>query len=114
MHTFTSLSVLAAAAVVAAVPAPAASPKVISVPLTLIKNVESTSGLLAAGERRLAKFNNRVGSLKPRQSSGAVTNEDVSYVAEVNIGGTGYTLIVDTGCKYQHGTDDHGPFTDDV
>lgn len=34
-----------------------------------------------------------------RVSSGVVTNEDVSYVAPVVIGGKTWELIVDTGCK---------------
>lgn len=85
-----TLLVLAAAAV-------SASPverraKTISVPLTRIANVTSAKNIVEKGKARLGKYNSQV-------SSGSVTNEDVTYVAPVTIGGTTWSLIVDTGCE---------------
>lgn len=49
---------------------------------------------------QIDKINGDTSSVEKRASSGTVTNEDVSYVAPVVIGGTTYELIVDTGCQY--------------
>lgn len=65
-------------------------------PLKRVSNVSSVKNIVGKGQARLNKVN---GAAAAAVSSGSVTNEDVSYVAPVTIGGTTYSLIVDTGCK---------------
>ena len=89
---------------VAAVAAVSASPvesraKIATVPLTRLSTVKSAKTLVEKGQARLRNFNGvKDAEVVERASSGAVTNEDVSYVAAVTIGGSSYDLIVDTGC----------------
>lgn len=66
-----------------------------------VNTVKSVKNLVAKGQARIAAFNGLSASVGPTAdvASGPVTNEDVSYVAPVIIGGTTYSLIVDTGCK---------------
>ncbi|EEA29030.1 hypothetical protein TMatcc_002608 [Talaromyces marneffei ATCC 18224] len=64
-------------------------------PLKRVSNLTSMKNLVSKGQARLGKVNG-VAAIEAR-SSGPVTNEDVTYVAGVSIGGTTYDLIVDTG-----------------
>lgn len=77
----------------------------IVVPLTRHVNVTSMKNIVDKGLARINKINGGQTARAARAatvSSGTVTNEDVSYVAPVSIGGTTYELIVDTGCKLLH------------
>ena len=91
-----SLAVAAAAAV-------SASPieqrdSTVNLPLAKHSTVTSIQNIVARDQANIRKINsNSQDQVNP--SSGTVTNEDVSYVAPVSIGGKTYQLIVDTGCK---------------
>jgi len=62
-------------------------------------NFTSIKNIVDRGKARINKINGiQVISASPEVSSGSVTNEDVSYVAPVSIGGNTWQLIVDTGC----------------
>lgn len=68
-------------------------------PLKHVSNVTSVKNLVSKGQARLNKVNGVAAiDAVSAVSSGSVTNEDVTYVAPVSIGGTTYDLIVDTGC----------------
>lgn len=67
-------------------------------PLKRVSNLTSPKSLVSKGQARLNKVNGVTVKAVSDVSSGSVTNEDVSYVAPVSIGGTTYQLIVDTGC----------------
>jgi hypothetical protein len=68
-------------------------------PVKRVSNVTSVKNIVSKGQARLDKVNGvSAVSASSEVSSGSVTNEDVSYVASVSIGGTSYDLIVDTGC----------------
>ncbi|KUL89529.1 hypothetical protein ZTR_04286 [Talaromyces verruculosus] len=67
-------------------------------PLKHVSNFTSVKNLVSKGQARLHKVNGVAAiDAVSAVSSGPVTNEDVSYVAGVSIGGTTYDLIVDTG-----------------
>jgi hypothetical protein len=74
-------------------------------PLKHVTNVSSIKGIVQKGQARIQKVNGQAAtSTHLDASSGPVTNEDVSYVAPVVIGGKTWELIVDTGCEsYIHG-----------
>ncbi|KAL7892101.1 aspartic peptidase domain-containing protein [Trichoderma sp. SZMC 28014] len=93
---FTSLAVVATATAALASPVKP-SGKTVTLPLKRVSNVKSAKSLVQKGQARLAKVNNvkTVGNIDA--SSGSITNEDVSYVANVQIGDGTYSLIVDTG-----------------
>lgn len=95
---FTSLAVVATATAALASPVKP-SGKTIALPVKRVSNVKSAKSLVQKGHARLAKINGvkTVGNVDV--SSGSITNEDVSYVAQVTIGDGSYSLIVDTGCK---------------
>jgi hypothetical protein len=57
-------------------------------------NISSVKNIVHKGQARINKINGATADV----SSGSVTNEDVSYVAPVSIGGATWHLIVDTGC----------------
>jgi hypothetical protein len=70
-------------------------------PLKHFSNVSSIKNIVDKGQARIKGINGGQGagvSNAPEVSSGSVTNEDVSYVAAVTIGGNTWQLIVDTGC----------------
>ncbi|TGO38703.1 hypothetical protein BHYA_0069g00230 [Botrytis hyacinthi] len=94
---FTSLLALAGAAAVTA--SPITQVKSAVIPLSKHHNVTSIKNIVDKGQARLNKINGIATSAKRATavSSGAVTNDDVSYVAPVVIGGATYSLIVDTG-----------------
>lgn len=96
-----SLAIAAAIATVSAAPLQS-QVKTAVLPLKHVSNVQSSKTLVNRGQQRIAAINKdsvqRVGP-SPDVSSGSITNEDVSYVATVSIGGNDYSLIVDTGCK---------------
>lgn len=76
--------------------------KSIVLPLKAHHNVTSIKNIVTKGSLRIDAINGVKNSNAARAaevSSGAVTNEDVSYIAPVVIGSTTYDLIVDTGCK---------------
>lgn len=91
------IALLAAAAV-------SASPielqaKTIVLPLKHVSHVTSVKNIVDKGHARINKVNGiSSASATTEVSSGSVTNEDVSYVAPVTIGGNTWQLIVDTGC----------------
>ncbi|KAM0338866.1 hypothetical protein ACHAPU_011148 [Fusarium lateritium] len=66
-------------------------------PLKHVTSVSSIKGLVQKGQARIHKVNGQVATTHVDASSGSVTNEDVSYVAPVIIGGKTWDLIVDTG-----------------
>lgn len=73
--------------------------KTAALPLKHVSNFTSVKNLVSKGQARLNKVNGVAAiDAVSAVSSGSVTNEDVSYVAPVSIGGTTYDLIVDTGC----------------
>ncbi|TGO20589.1 hypothetical protein BPAE_0283g00010 [Botrytis paeoniae] len=94
---FTSLLAFAGAAAVSA--SPIAQVKSAVLPLAKHHNVTSIKNIVDKGHARLNKVNGIATTAKRATavSSGAVTNEDVSYVAPVVIGGATWSLIVDTG-----------------
>ncbi|KAL7933839.1 putative aspartic protease [Trichoderma chlorosporum] len=94
---FSSLAIVAAATTALASPVKP-SAKVATIPVKRVNNVKSLKNVVQKGQARLNKVNgikNAVGVVDA--SSGSVTNEDVTYVASVTIGGSSYDLIVDTG-----------------
>lgn len=98
----TPLLVAAAAAAVSA--SPIKRDETAALPVKQVINITSVKNLVTKGHERIQKIN---GDKENRlTSSGTVTNEDVTYVAPVSIGGKTWELIVDTGCK----SPDHQPF----
>ncbi|KAL7922896.1 aspartic peptidase domain-containing protein [Trichoderma austrokoningii] len=93
---FTSLAVVATATAALASPVKP-SGKTITLPVKRVSTVKSAKSLVQKGHARLAKVNGvkTVGNVDV--ASGSITNEDVSYVADVTIGDGTYSLIVDTG-----------------
>lgn len=71
------------------------------VPISHSSNFTNFRNIVNKGRQRLTAVNGasfRVGATV-QASSGSITNEDVSYVAPVVIGGRTSQLIVDTGCE---------------
>lgn len=92
------IAVLAMAAVVTASPVePRAKSAVL--PLKHVSHVTSIKNIVSKGQARIRKANGAHAVGVIAASSGPVTNEDVSYVAAVSIGGSSWDLIVDTGCE---------------
>lgn len=94
---FASVSMLAAATVTLASPVePRAKTAVL--PLRKVNTATSAKSIVARDQAKLRQINGRklVGNV---DASGPATNEVVSYVASVTVGGVAYSLIVDTGCK---------------
>lgn len=75
--------------------------KTVVLPLKQHVNVTSIKNIVDRGTYRINSINGvqTPAARAATVSSGTVTNEDVSYVAPVSIGGKTYELIVDTGCK---------------
>lgn len=97
---FSSLAVVAAATAALASPVkPSGKAKTVTLPVKRVSNVKSAKSLVQKGHARLAKVNGVKAVGNEDVSSGSITNEDVSYVAQVTIGDGSYSLIVDTGCK---------------
>ena len=92
-----ALLAIAAAAVSASPVKPQAQTAVLS--LKHVSSVTSIKNIVDRGQARINAINGvRATGATPEVSSGSVTNEDVSYVAAVSIGGNTWQLIVDTGC----------------
>jgi hypothetical protein len=95
---------LLVALLVAATAAVSASPvqlqaRTAVLPLKHVSHVTSLKNIVSKGQARINKFNGISDvSAASDASSGSVTNEDVTYVAPVSIGGATWQLIVDTGC----------------
>ena len=87
-----------AAAAVSASPVERQTQTVV-LPLTHVAKFTSIKNIVNKGLQRLGAVNANAVGPTPDVSSGAVTNEDVTYVAPVTIGGSTWQLIVDTGCK---------------
>lgn len=94
---FSSLAVVAAASAALASPVKP-SGKTVTLPVKRVSNVKSAKNLVQKERARLDKING-VKTVNVDAVSGPVTNELITYVAEVTIGGSTYDLIVDTGCK---------------
>ncbi|KAG9242820.1 aspartic peptidase domain-containing protein [Calycina marina] len=64
-----------------------------------VSHFTSIKNVVSKGQARVAAVNGLSSAAvpSPEVSSGTVTNEDVSYVAPIVIGGKTYELIVDTG-----------------
>lgn len=96
-----SFATLALVAAVYASPIVERQAKTAVLPLTTVNNAKSAKSLVTSGQARINKINgvqsHSVGP-QPDASSGSITNEDVTYVAPVSIGGKTWELIVDTGC----------------
>ncbi|KAK7420549.1 hypothetical protein QQX98_002748 [Neonectria punicea] len=92
-----SLAVAAAAAAVTASPVePRAKTTVLS--LKHVSSVTSVKNIVQKGQSRINKINGKSAvHFNVDVSSGSVTNDDVTYVAPVVIGGKTWNLIVDTG-----------------
>lgn len=103
MHFITALAVAAVA--VSASPVERVA-KTITMPLTKVNNIKSMRNVVSSGQSKLENVNSMrtTTTTKPQSkqaaavSSGTITNEDVTYVAPVSIGGNTWQLIVDTGC----------------
>lgn len=91
-----SLGFAAAAAVVSAAPVQQESSSIV-LPLKRVANFSSMKSIVQSGEAKISKINSG-SKLTARQSSGSITNEDVTYVAPIVVGGRTWDLIVDTGC----------------
>ena len=98
MHFNTPIALVAAAA--AAVSASPIQPRGETTTLVVkqISHLTSVKNLVANGRDKIQKINNEKSGGNRLVSSGTVTNEDVTYVAPVTIGGATWQLIVDTGC----------------
>lgn len=101
------IALLAAAAAVTASPVEKVQKRAV-LALSHNINVSNVKNIVAKGQSRLAAVNAasvQVGAesdatdATATTSSGTVTNDDVSYVAAVTIGGNSWSLIVDTGCE---------------
>ncbi|PIB02373.1 Polyporopepsin [Cercospora beticola] len=90
-----SLGLAAAAAVVSAAPVQQESSSIV-LPLKRVANFSSMKSIVQSGEAKISKINSG-SKLTARQSSGSITNEDVTYVAPIVVGGRTWDLIVDTG-----------------
>lgn len=96
----TLLGLAATAALVSASPVERA-PKTTVLSLKQVSNVKSVKNIVGKGQARIDKINGvQSDAATPDVSSGSVTNEDVTYVAPVSIGGKTWQLIVDTGCMF--------------
>jgi hypothetical protein len=94
---FVALLAIAASAVSASPVERRAQTAVLS--LKHVSSVTSIKNIVERGQARINAINGvQVVSDALEVSSGSVTNEDVSYVAAVTIGGNTWQLIVDTGC----------------
>lgn len=102
MRVIASLTISAAMAAVV----------VAQVPLKASNNIKSVGRLVQSGKHRLKRFNKAYHGVP---DSSPVTNEEVSYLANMTIGGETYSLIVDTGCKLTRSdmslTDDTVPWS---
>jgi hypothetical protein len=100
MHFNTHLAVVAAAAaVVSASPIQPRDQPPTTLPVKQVYNLTSVKNLVTKGRSKIQKINGDKSEGNRLVSSGSVTNEDVTYVAPVSIGGRTWDLIVDTGCK---------------
>ncbi|CAK3788785.1 acid protease [Lecanosticta acicola] len=90
------LSIAAAAAVVSALPT-AREAQPMSLPLSHVNTAKSMSSIVSKGQSKISHINGGEKAGNSYASSGTVTNEDVTYVAPVSIGGNTWQLIVDTG-----------------
>lgn len=74
--------------------------KIVKMPVKQVSNFTSIKNIVSKGQARIKKVNGEklLATGVSSVSSGAVTNEDVTYVAPVTIGGSTWQLIVDTGC----------------
>lgn len=88
------VSLLAVAAAVVSASPIESQAKPIHLSLKHVNTVKSVKNVVQHGQARINKVNG-VAAI----SSGTVTNELVSYLAPVIIGGKTWQLIVDTGCK---------------
>jgi hypothetical protein len=94
---FVALLTIAAAAVSASPVERRAQTAALS--LKHVSTVTSIKNIVDKGQARINAINGVHNvAASPEVSSGSVTNDDVSYVAPVSIGGTTWQLIVDTGC----------------
>ncbi|KAL7952320.1 putative aspartic protease [Trichoderma compactum] len=91
---FSSIAIVAAATAALASPVKP-SAKTAALTVKRISNVKSLKNVVQKGQARIDKING-VKDIVAR-AAGPVTNEDISYVASVTIGGRSYDLIVDTG-----------------
>ena len=87
------VALLAAATAVSASPVQLQA-KTAVLSLKHVSHVTSVKNIVHKGQARINKIN----GFSDDVGSGSVSNEDVSYVAPVSIGGTIYQLVVDTGC----------------
>ncbi|POS71568.1 hypothetical protein DHEL01_v210039 [Diaporthe helianthi] len=72
----------------------------IALPLRKHSNVTSIKNIVQKGHARISAINGEQAAPATRAmevSSGTVINGDISYIAQVTIGGKSYDLIVDTG-----------------
>lgn len=98
MHLHAGLALAVAAATVSASPIER-QVQGVTLPLTHVNNAQTMKSIVDSGKARIQAMNDKgLSKISERQSSGSITNEDVSYVAPVSIGGRTYQLIVDTGC----------------
>ncbi|KAF4341615.1 aspartic ase precursor [Fusarium beomiforme] len=90
---------IAAAAAVSGSPLQPRAEKTIALPVKQVAKVASIKNIVNKGIARIQKINSLdiTPSHNKARSSGPATNDDVSYVAQVSIGGSTWSLIVDTG-----------------
>ena len=97
---FSKFLIIAAAAVAVQASPVERRDATIALPVTKHSHVTSVSNIVARGKAVINKINSGSSLGKVDASSGPVTNEDVSYVAAIDIGGKTWSLIVDTGCMF--------------
>lgn len=94
-----AISLTIAAAVVSAATPPQPPTSSITLPLKRFSKVKSVKTIIQKGRARLHHCNgNRPVTSNKVVGSGAVTNDDVSYIAAVIIGSGTWNLVIDTGC----------------
>ena len=96
-----ALAVTAAAAIVSAGPAELHA-RSAALPLARVSNVQSIRNLVRRDQSRIAAANRVRSAATPMVISVPATNQDVFYTVPISIGGTTWTLLVDTGCKLLH------------
>ncbi|KAH7357065.1 putative aspartic protease [Rhexocercosporidium sp. MPI-PUGE-AT-0058] len=95
---FTSpLALAAAISLVSASPIERETKRSAVLPLRRSVNVSNFKSIVQKGQDRIAAINGVESMVVRRAGSGVITNEDVTYVAPVVIGGKTWELIVDTG-----------------
>ncbi|KAF9778099.1 hypothetical protein IL306_004262 [Fusarium sp. DS 682] len=71
--------------------------KIATLSLKHVERVSSLKNIVEKGKARMRNVNNKNKESIAATNSGAITNEDITYVAPIVIGGQTWDLIIDTG-----------------